>query len=406
MRFLFAMLIATCACAHAAQRRTKGAQAAADERQRLIELPAAILHLQARELMAQGRWEPAQARLEAYLAKQPADAAALFDAGWVREQLGEAGAAAESYAKALASDGGHCAAALNLARLLQRTPAKAEDVLRSALRQRPDDPRLLNALAAVQRAQHKLDEAAFAVRRVLERHPKDAEAYRNLAAIEGDRGHLRLAESALNNARKLDPRDAGIVSNLGLLALRRDDVAAARAFFEEATQLDAAFAPAWVNLGALVLRYRDYAAAEQAYGRAIQLDGARWESHLARGWALEGLGKPGEARAEYEKVLTAEPRQDDALYGKALALKTEGDLASALAAFKQYLSLPRPARLKEAQGHLAAIDLRLKHSPSPVARATPKDAAAGLDLSTLPQGSKQRPSAEELPASGAPSAVR
>jgi Flp pilus assembly protein TadD len=406
MRFLFPILIATCACAHAAQTRPKVAPAAADERQRLIELPAAILHLQARELMALGRWEPARARLEAYLAKQPADAAALFDAGWVQEQLGEPGAAAQSYAKALASDGGHCAAALNLARLLQRTPAKAEDVLRSALGQRPDDPRLLNALAAAQRAQNKLEEAASTVRHVLERHPKDAEAYRNLAAIEGDRGHPRLAESALNNARKLDPRDAGIVSSLGLLALRREDVVAARSFFEEATRLDAAFTPAWVNLGSLALRYRDYAAAEQAYGRAIQLDGARWESHLARGWALEGLGKPGEARAEYERVLAVDPRQDDALYGKALALKTEGDLASALAAFKDYLSLPRPARQKEAQGHLAAIDLRLKHSPSPVASASPKDAAAGLDLSKLPQGSNQRPSAEEPAASGAPSAVR
>src|SRR5437763_9380113 len=131
MRFLFAILIATCACAHAAQTRPKGAPAGADERQRLIELPAAILHLQARELMAQGRWEPAQARLEAYLAKQPADAAALFDAGWVQEQLGDAGAAAESHAKALARDGGHRAAPLNLARLLQRTPANAARVLRS-----------------------------------------------------------------------------------------------------------------------------------------------------------------------------------------------------------------------------------------------------------------------------------
>jgi tetratricopeptide (TPR) repeat protein len=406
MRWLFIILVAACACAHAAQTKPAGARAAAAERQRLVELPASILHLQARELMAQGRWEPAQVRLEAYLAKQPADAAALFDAGWVQEQLGDPDAAAKLYANALANDGGHCGAALNLARLLQRTPAKAEEVLRSALRQRPDDARLLNALAAAQRAQNKLDEAASAVRRVLERHPKDVEAYRNLAAIEGDRGHLRLAESALNNARKLDPRDAGILSSLGLLALRRDDIVAARALFEEATRLEAAFAPAWLNLGALSLRYRDYAAAEQAYGRAIQLDGGRWESRLARGWALEGLGRPREARAEYEKVLAVDPRQDDALYGKALALKNEGDLASALAAFKQYLSLSRPAHLKEAQGHLAAIGLRLKHSPSPVAATTPKEAAAGLDLSTLPQGSKQGPAAEELPARGAPSAVR
>src|SRR2546430_2479994 len=105
MRFFFAMLIATCACAHAAQRRTKGAQAAAAERQRLFELPAAILHLQARELMAQGQWEPARARLEAYLAKEPADAAAPFDAGWGEGQPGDPARGAGGDPKAPADRG-------------------------------------------------------------------------------------------------------------------------------------------------------------------------------------------------------------------------------------------------------------------------------------------------------------
>jgi tetratricopeptide (TPR) repeat protein len=86
----------------------------------------------------------------------------------------------------------------------------------------------------------------------------------------------------------------------------------------------------------------------------------RWETHLARGWALEGLRKPREARAEYEKVLAFDPQQDDALYGKALALKAEGDLEGALRAFKAYTALPNAAHLKEAQNQLAAIDLRLK----------------------------------------------
>src|SRR5438105_8476906 len=117
MRCLFAILIASCACAHAPHARSTGAQAAAAERQRLFELPAAILHLQARELMAQEQWERARARLEAYLAQEPAAAAPLFDAGCVEEQLGDAGAAAGAYAKPLPHHRAHCAAALNLTRL-------------------------------------------------------------------------------------------------------------------------------------------------------------------------------------------------------------------------------------------------------------------------------------------------
>jgi Flp pilus assembly protein TadD len=404
MRTLAAFLLVCCACAHAPTPPQPLAHDPAAERRRLFELPATLLRVEARELMAQGKWQAAQDRLEAYLSKEPGNAEGLFDAGWVSERLADPKRARSFYRQALASQPGHAGAALNLARLLGDEPADAEAVLRTALRERPADPALLNGLAAVLRSAGKLEPAAGVVRQVLERHPRDAQAWRNLAAIEADRGHPRLAESALNNARRLDPKDAGILNSLGLLALGRQDVAAARGWFEEATRLDPAFAPAWVNLGALALRYRDYALAEQAYLKATELDPARWESHLGRAWALEGLRRPREARGEYEKVLAAEAHQDDALFGKALALKAEGDLGAALAAFKEYAALPRPGHLKEAQNQLAAIDLRLRHSPLP--GGTPRSAAAGLDLSKLPQAADAQPSAEQRSGADGPAVVR
>jgi len=371
-KLIAALLLLSVACAHAPPRSP--ALDAAAERRRLLELPPAILHKEARELMARGDWEAARLRLELYLAQAPDNAAAHFDAGWVAERLLDPKSAADLYSRALARDPAHVGAALNLARLQRNSPEEAEAVLRSALQRTPGEPRLLNALAEVLRSQHQLDQAEAAIRGVLERHPRDASAYRTLAAIEAGRGRVRLAESALNNARKLDPKDAGILNSLGLLAMRRDDLAGARGYFEEATRLDAACAAAWANLGALALRYRDYAAAEQAYLRATQVDPTRWEIHLARAWALEGLRKPREARAEYEKVLALDPHQDDALYGKALALKAEGDLEGALRAFKEYTALPKAGFLKEAQNQLAAIDLRLKSTAEAV-RPVPGTAA-------------------------------
>jgi Flp pilus assembly protein TadD len=210
----------------------------------------------------------------------------------------------------------------------------------------------------------------------------------------------------LNNARKLDPKDAGIANGLGMLAMRRDDPAAARGWFEEATQLDPDFAPAWSNLGALALRYRDYALAEKACARAAQLDPARWEAHLSLAWALEGLRRPREARAEYEKVLAVRPRQDDALYGKALALKAEGDLQAASLAFREYAALPDAARRRDAQMQLAAIDLRLRNALPRVETTVPRGAAAGLDVSKLPPGEDAEPSPQGPAADPAPAAVR
>ena len=365
---------------------------------RLFELPPAILYKESRELMAKGDWDGAQARIDAYLAREPKNAAALFDAGWLSEKRGDPKTAADRYRKALDVDAGHVGAAINLTRLYreQDRTADAENVLRSALAKRADDPGLLNGLAAVLRAEKRLDEADSLVKQVLTRHPADADAYRNLAAIEADRGHVRLAESALNNARKLDPKDAGILNSLGLLAMRRDDVTAGREYFAQATQLDPAFAPAWANLGAIALRYRDYAAAEQDYAKAIALDANRWDTRLAHAWALEGLRKPKDARAEYEKVLALRPAQEDALYGRALALKAENELQAAMQAFKDYVASANATRVKEAQTQIAAIDLRLKNPPAPALK--PAKAPAALDLNNLPQGEGGGPSTEKLPA--------
>jgi Flp pilus assembly protein TadD len=378
-RWSLAMLAVPLACAHGpAQRPSRPAQVAPAKSPEPEVSPEALL-AQARDGMRQRSWETARELLEKYLARRPQDASALVEAGFVAEQLSDAEAAADLYRRALASDPQVVAAALNLARLLRANAA--ESVLRQALQAKPADPRLLDALGTVLRQEKKLDEAEAAARKVLERHPKDAGAWRVLAAVEADRGHARLAESALNNARKLDPGNAAIVNELGLLAIRRDDVVAARALFAEAARLDPAFSPAWVNLGALALRYRDYPAAAEALSKAVETDPARAESHLALAWALEGLRRPREARAEYEKVLAADASNDDALYGRALALKAEGDLAGASAALRAYLERKSAAHVKEAQQQLAAIALRLQGARA--AKSPP--AAAELDMSKLPQ---------------------
>ena len=385
-RTLALLTILACACAHEAVKPAPPRLAAPAVPPKMVELPPAIVYKEARELMEMGRWNDAQAKLQAYLAKEPNNAAALFDAAWVAERRGDKAAAEELYRRARANDPQHAGAALNLARLLEEKGelAEAEQVCRGS-----DDARVLDALAAILREEHKADEAESVVRRVLMRHPRDADAYRNLAAIEAERGHLRRADSALNDAHKLDDKNAGILNSLGLLALRREEVAAARGYFEQATNLDPGLAVAWANLGAVALSYRDYAVAEQAYAKALELDGLRWETHLAHAWALEGLKKPKEARGEYEKVLALKPGEEDALYGRAVALKAEGDLTGAIEAFKAYVLIPKAARAKEAQNQIAALDLRLKNPPAkPTA---PKPPPPAPDLAKLPQTNAGEP---------------
>jgi Flp pilus assembly protein TadD len=386
------VIAALVACAHAEP--PKPAPPAPVAAVKPVELtPAEELGL-AQKAMAQKQWDEAQQHLEKVLAKEPKNTKALFAAGWVAEQRRDPAAARAAYAKVLELEPANAAALNNL--VLLEPADEAEKRIRTALAAKKDDPGLLNALASVQRDQKKLDAAAETVQRVLSRHPQDADAYRNLAAIESDRGRLRLAESALKSARKLDAKDPGISNSLGLLAMRLEEVAEARAQFEEAVKLDPAYGAAWANLGALALRYRDYPAAESSYAKALALEGGRWETHLAHGWALSGLKKPKEARAEYEQVLALQPAQEDALYGRATALRAEGDLPNARQAFKDYAAGGKGAHLKEAQAQIAQIDLRLKNPPAQLKPAA-KPAQPG-DLTALPQGTDTAAPASDLPA--------
>ena len=329
----------------------------------LFEVPAAVTYKEAQEKMAKGDLAGAKTQFDAYLVKRPKDANALADAGSLAEEMGDAKGAEAFERRALEVDPGQTSAALSLARIyrLQEKYPDAEQVCRAALVKHEGEPRLLNSLAGALRLGRKIDEAEATVREVLMRHPMDADAYKNLALIAADRGRVRLAEVALATARKLDDKDAGIPNTLGLLAIKEGEAAAARERFQEAVTLDPNFAAAWANLGAVALSYRDYPAALTAYARAVSLDDSRWEVHLAYGWALEGSKEPKQARAEYERVLALKANQEDALYGRALALRAEGNLMAALQAFKVYLARPGAGKSKEAQAQIATIDLRLKN---------------------------------------------
>ncbi|MFL5427512.1 MAG: tetratricopeptide repeat protein [Myxococcales bacterium] len=258
--------------------------------------------------------------------------------------------------------------------LCLREPSEA--VCRAALDAHPSDPRLEDALAEAQRAAGKLDAAEATVRKMFLRRPGDRGAAKEAARIAADRGRTRLAESLYARARTEDPRDPALPNELGILAARRGDSAAARALFLEATSIDPGFAPAWANLGALLLSYRNYAAAQDAFAKAVALDPARPELHLGYAWSFEGARKVALARAEFDEVLRLAPGEIDALYGRAAALRAEGQLEMALRAFREYVGKPNAPRIREAQGNISAIELRLKTAAAPKPEAAPAPATA------------------------------
>ena len=245
-------------------------------------------------------------------------------------------------------------------------------VCAAALDAHPDDPRLLEALAEAQRTAGKLAEAEATVRKMYLRQG-DRGAAKAAARLAADRGRIRLAESLYARARTEDGSDPALPNELGILAAHRGDAAAARGFFIQATAVDPQFAPGWANLGALLLSYRDYRGAQDAFSKAVALDSDRPESHLGFAWALEGGRKVALARAEFDEVLRLRPGEIDALYGRAAALRAEGQLELALRAFREYVTRPNATRIKEANGNIAAIELRLKSAAAPAEGVAPAE---------------------------------
>jgi hypothetical protein len=58
-------------------------------------------------------------------------------------------------------------------------------------------------------------------------------------------------------------------------------------------------------------------------------------------------------------VLALKPQQEDALFGRALALKAGNQLAAAKAAFEQLVGSGNGSRAKDARAQIASIELRL-----------------------------------------------
>ena len=75
-------------------------------------------------------------------------------------------------------------------------------------------------------------------------------------------------------------------------------------------------------------------------------------------------------------MLAQRPQQEDALFGRALALKAANQLAAAKAAFEQLVGLANGSRAKDARAQIASIELRLARA-APAAESAAAKTGSG-----------------------------
>ncbi len=153
---------------------------------------------------------------------------------------------------------------------LARDFARAGLAYANCIKNEPTFPDAFESLVRSNALAGDLEAAARAVDEGLKHRPGDLALLRLRVTVRGDLGDLAGAETALLDIPP-DQRNAEDLCNLALLALQRG-------------------APA---------------DAEGHARAAVNSDTAYWRGHHLLGAALEGLGKPGDARAAYDAAIQA-----------------------------------------------------------------------------------------------------
>lgn len=224
-------------------------------------LPAEVAA--AESAIAASDWKTAEAKLDVYLASHPADARALFDAGYVADAQNRLDDAAVLYRRAVAADPNSFEAHISLGLLLARqdklaearpellaattldpgvadpalkarawralaridrdtNPGAASNDLLEALKLTPETPADTLLAAELAEKSGQLEAAAAAYRRVLDKDPNSAAASAGLAHLLIERKDYAGAETLLRAALAKNPDDPTLTAQLATVLADQD----------------------------------------------------------------------------------------------------------------------------------------------------------------------------------------
>lgn len=194
---------------------------------------------------------------------------------------------------------------------------------------------LERALALEQ--QGRVDEAISVYRGVLARQPAHAEILSLLGMAHARRGDMGQAIACFQQVNALRPTDPSSTFNLGLAFLSEGSREKAIDCFREVLRLDPGFAPAKINLAGLYLGDGRAAEALPLLDDAIARGKVSASTWVNRGIALDLLNRTLEACAAFERALTIDPNDIQALVYLGRAYATVGDMAKARATYERIL---------------------------------------------------------------------
>jgi predicted Zn-dependent protease len=304
-------------------------------------------------------WKAAQTKLDPWLSAHPADARALFDAGYVADAQSRLDDAAALYRRAVEANPQSFEAQLSLGLLLARQdkladarpelaaattldpgdagpavkarawralaqidraadPAEASNDLLEALKLTPETPEdsLLAAGLADQAGQYEAAETAY--RRILARDPKSAPANAGLAHLMIARKQYPEAEAFLSAALEQSPDDPALTAQLATV-LAAQDKAEALPLIQKLHDAHPADAAVTRMLAEMLAEAGDPAASDQLYAGLLAAKPDDPALLIAHGQNLIRQLKYPEAFATFDKATQLDPANADGWSGLAFA---------------------------------------------------------------------------------------
>ena len=328
------------------------------------DLIGAHVHLErARALAGAARWEDSERELDAMLAADPENVAALAQRAQVRLRLRRPAAARADLTRALDLDpedagtyralaqlelaGGEAGKALELARagagkrgafeslnVIQASALaalgrrdEAISLLDERLAVHPDDPDLLLARASFHVAAGEAAPAQALLERAVAVDALHLGARLALAGVLQDRGAVEPAAAVLEAFLRIDPANPDVLLRLGSVRLEQPE--RARPYLEEAVRLEPGNAAALALLGACQIRLGDSQQAVVSLERSLALGPGERETRNNLGIALTLCGRLGDAERTLRSVLAENPGFAKARNNLALCLLYQKRLAEA-----------------------------------------------------------------------------
>lgn len=239
----------------------------------------------------------------------------------------------------------------------------------AALRESPDDPRLMAQLAVSQEASGDLPGATVQARHALELLPSSGGEWAQLGLLLARQNQFEEAASAFRRSFELDPQDVWALQNLAqaLDKMGRQDEAMKE--YRRAVAIKPRFGSAWLGLGQILeatgkkneaagcfqkalanpvqyapelvmlarfCRNRSWLAeAATNYADALKLTPADATLHFELGQDLEALGRKSEAAEHYADAVRLDPEKGEARFLLGLMLGQQGKPAAAEEQFRE-----------------------------------------------------------------------